>query len=123
MSHESILDHVEGLDPLRIAILDELSEVAGRNVITEIAEVFLSEIHQNLNDLRAWKQGGGDLGDTAHRLKGSLANFGANSLGMRCGELETAALETDEARVKAELEFLLPALDHFVVELSTFLRK
>lgn len=95
-----------------------LSRVGGdRELLTEIAELFLTDFPHSLEELHAAVEGGDarKLEHAAHGLKGSVANFGARDAVAAALELESmgrAGKFADAAAALARLETALTILGH-----------
>ncbi|MCS6989260.1 MAG: PAS domain S-box protein [Chloroherpetonaceae bacterium] len=81
------------LDSATFDILNELSEQTGRDLVSEVIELFLQHAPEQLDKLAKsisqndFKQ----IQMTAHRLKGASLNVGAKRLAELCQRLEEAA--------------------------------
>jgi len=99
------------LNPEAIHILSELSEQTGRDLVSEVINLFLEHSPEQLQKLseaiseRNFKQ----LQMTAHRLKGTALNVGAKRIAELCHLLEDAA-QTQVIRLDAweELQTVFP---------------
>ena len=93
---------------LNRAVLDDLRDPGGTgdSMLNELIEVFLRASPQVLADMRAASDAGNRvlMGQTAHLLRGSGVNFGAERLCAICEQLERAASEDslDIARALVE---------------------
>ncbi|MGQ9804615.1 MAG: PAS domain S-box protein [Chlorobiales bacterium] len=81
------------LDPNAIQILSELSEQTGRNLISEIIDLFFEHAPVQLKRLSdaISEQNFKQASMTAHRLKGASLNVGAKRVAELCQSLEDAA--------------------------------
>jgi CheY-like chemotaxis protein/HPt (histidine-containing phosphotransfer) domain-containing protein len=83
--------------PVNRAVLEDLREAgaAGTSMLAELIEVFLGASPQVLAELRAASNAGNTvlLGQSAHLLRGSSVNFGAERLCAICEHLERTAAE------------------------------
>lgn len=80
------------LDPNAIQILSELSEQTGRNLISEVFDLFFEHAPvqlQRLSDAIS-EQNFKQVSMTAHRLKGAALNVGAKRVAELCQSLEDA---------------------------------
>lgn len=113
------------LDPAVLDVLRSLTPPGEPDVLSEVLQLFLAEVPPRLDRMRnAWAAGDIEtVHRTAHSLKGSAGNIGANALLAACKELddrsragETAsvgqlvdAVVAEYGRVEAEIARLVGA--------------
>ncbi|MFM8533029.1 MAG: Hpt domain-containing protein [Acidimicrobiia bacterium] len=111
------------LDPAVLDVLRSLSAPGEPDVLTEVLQLFMVEVPPRLDKLRnAWAEGNiQEVHRSAHSLKGSAGNIGANAMFAVCKELDEKsrsadtgaigslvdALGVEYGRVQAEIERLL----------------
>jgi HPt (histidine-containing phosphotransfer) domain-containing protein len=110
------------LDPAVVDTLRQLTPPGEPDVLTEILNVFLTDVPRRIDQLKAaWRDGKAtDVQRAAHSLKGSSGNIGADGLYEVCrqiddrakaGELRIepliTALDLEYGRVEAEIKRLL----------------
>ena len=84
------------IDPQTIASLRALNPEDGGQFLREVTEIFASDTPQRIADLES-SLAAGDIAKftrTAHTIKGSSANLGANLLRAAAEKLEQMARET-----------------------------
>jgi two-component system, sensor histidine kinase and response regulator len=78
------------IDPAMLADLKQMGEAAGADVITDLLNLFRSDVPGLLESLKAAIAAGDakKLKESAHSLKGGAANLGAKKMAALCFELE-----------------------------------
>jgi two-component system, sensor histidine kinase and response regulator len=106
-----------GLDHTVIANLRELGD---SNLLSELAELFLEEVPEQLGTLQeAIEKGDAQtVKRIAHTLKGSSGNMGARRMSRLCLDLEQAGESNDLSAAASRLELLKKEFDHVRAELS-----
>ena len=101
------------LDPDHLARLRQLEAATGRSIVAEVVGNFLDEAPRRLVEIQDALASGDSprLAFSAHGLKGSSAQLGAERLAALCGELESQARS-------GELEAALPLCARIAVELD-----
>ena len=112
------------LDAVVLANLRQLTPPGEPDVLAEILTVFLGDVPQRIDHLKAaWRDGNAaDVQRAAHSLKGSSGNIGARALHEVCRQIDErskagdlriepliTALDREFARVEAEIKRLLQA--------------
>ncbi|MCP5112979.1 MAG: Hpt domain-containing protein [bacterium] len=98
-----------------------LSRVGGdEELLKEIAEIFLDQLPEALSDIRQAAEAGdaAALERTAHSLKGSIGNFGAQAAFDAALRLEMMGRSSELAGTGAALGELESALEHLNPVLS-----
>lgn len=111
------------LDPSVIATLRQLTEPGEPDVLAEVLELFLQDVPRRMVKLRAACAAGdaAELHKTAHSLKGSAGNIGAQGMFAICRQLDdhgrvgdltdatrqVDALDAEFAKVEAAIRQLL----------------
>jgi two-component system, sensor histidine kinase and response regulator len=115
---EVVSGEAEG--PLDRAIVESLLELGGREMLSELVEMFCDDVSSGLSSLKEAAERGdaSSVGRTAHTLKGGSGNMGARRLATVCAELEKVGASGDLAsapalieRLEAEFERARPALE------------
>ncbi len=98
------------LDPEVIAQLRQLGQRRGRDVLGQVANVFLEETPKLLQQLHASVTAAAidTVREAAHSLKSASANLGAMRLMRLCAALEAAARDKDEERIAQLIDDLEP---------------
>lgn len=87
-------------DPIEPEILEQLMSIGGPEFVAELAEVFLTDLDQLVESLRAsLPERGDELARKAHFLKGSSANMGLAKLAGACLRVERHARGEDAGAV------------------------
>jgi HPt (histidine-containing phosphotransfer) domain-containing protein len=89
------------LDPAVLDVLRSLTPPGEPDVLSEVLRMFLVEVPPRLDKLRnAWQAGNiEEVHRTAHSLKGSAGNIGANGLFAVCKELDEKSRSGDVSAV------------------------
>jgi HPt (histidine-containing phosphotransfer) domain-containing protein len=95
-------------DPLDRAAVENLRELGGPEMLSEVAEIFLSHSESSIRELKKAIEADDapEVERTAHKLKGSSANLGATRITKLCEELENAGGSDDLSRAPELLEQL-----------------
>jgi len=95
-------------DPLDRAAIDNLLEMGGSELLSELAEMFSGETSSALPALReaATASDTQSVERVAHTLKGSSGNMGAQKMSAICAELEDVGASGDLSRAPELLERL-----------------
>lgn len=85
------------LDPAVVASLRQLTPPGEPDVLAEVLQLFLEDVPRRFAKLRAaWVAGDAvEVHKTAHSLKGSAGNIGAQTLFRLCRELDDKSLTGD----------------------------
>lgn len=88
--------HLDPLDAETLATLESLGESTGSDLLHELAKLFIeSDLLEKMR--AAWAaEGPAQLGDLAHRLKGSSSAIGALRLSSLCQRIEERCARGDE---------------------------
>ena len=106
-------------DPLDRAVVGNLLELGGREMLSELVEMFFGDMTFGLSNLKVAAREGDatSVERIAHTLKGGSGNMGATRMAAVCAELEDAGASGDLAsvpalieRLEAEFERARPAL-------------
>jgi HPt (histidine-containing phosphotransfer) domain-containing protein len=89
------------LDPAVLDVLRSLTAPGEPDVLSEVLRMFLVEVPPRMDRLRnAWASGNiEEVHRTAHSLKGSAGNIGANALFAVCKELDDKSRSGDTTAV------------------------
>lgn len=89
------------LDPAVLDVLRSLTPPGEPDVMSEVLRMFLVEVPPRMDRLRnAWASGNiEEVHRTAHSLKGSAGNIGANAMFAVCKELDEKSRGGDLAAV------------------------
>jgi two-component system sensor histidine kinase/response regulator len=107
-------------EPLERAVVENLRELGGQEMLSELSEMFLNGASSALRDLKEAIQSeeSPSVERTAHTLKGSSGNMGAKRMAELCAELQDAGTSGDLScapelleRLEAEFERVRPALE------------
>ncbi len=110
----------EGEEPLDRAVVENLRELGGHEMLSELAEMFLVDASAGLSGLREAleDEDAAAVERIAHTLKGSAGNMGAKRMAAICSELQDAGESGDLSGVpellkvlEAEFEQVRPALE------------
>lgn len=122
MNEESSPSPPSAIDTSRLEKLRDLQKATGRDLLTQVIDLYRTDTPQRLDRLRR-ALAGGDAGEAerlAHSIKGSSANLGAPVVVALAAEIEKdvagGALEgVDEklARLEAEIDRVCEALEGF----------
>ena len=95
------------LDPAVVESLRQLTPPGEPDVLVEILGVFLTEVPRRIDRLKAaWREGNAvEVQRTAHSLKGSSGNIGADALFEVCRQIDERA-RAGELRIEALIEAL-----------------
>ena len=95
------------LDPAVVESLRQLTPPGEPDVLVEILNVFLTEVPRRIDRLKAaWREGNAvEVQRTAHSLKGSSGNVGADALFEVCRQIDERA-KAGELRIEALIEAL-----------------
>ncbi|MBA2714940.1 MAG: response regulator, partial [Rubrobacteraceae bacterium] len=95
-------------DPLDRPIIENLLELGGSDLLSELAKMFFEDTKSGLTVLREAVQGDDapTVERVAHTLKGSSGNMGAKGMARICGELQEVGAAGDLARAPALLGHL-----------------
>jgi signal transduction histidine kinase/CheY-like chemotaxis protein len=96
------------IDPLVLASLRELQGEGEPEILSELIDLFLDEVPQQLGALReaVEKDDAPSVERIAHTLKGSSGNMGATRMAQICAELEDVGASGDLSRAPELLERL-----------------
>jgi len=110
----------QALDPSAIERLRRLGEKSSRNLLQEMATIYLSQTPERLGELdQALEAEDADKAEyLAHALKGSASSLGAPTFSALCDALEAAAKRLDLDAVRAGLPGLEKELARVREELS-----
>jgi two-component system, sensor histidine kinase and response regulator len=77
------------------------------DLLTELVELFLSDVSSRLANLREAVEGGDaqSVEQIAHALKGSCGNMGVSRMAAACSELQEVGASGDLARARELLEW------------------
>lgn len=91
----------EVLDPAVLEVLRSLTPPGEPDVLSEVLRMFLVEVPPRMDRLRnAWAAGNiEEVHRSAHSLKGSAGNIGANALFAVCKELDEKSRAGDTGAV------------------------
>jgi CheY-like chemotaxis protein/HPt (histidine-containing phosphotransfer) domain-containing protein len=108
---ETFVGQDSGEDPLDrgvLASLRELQEEGEPEILSELIELFLHEVPQQLGTIREAieKDDAPSVERIAHTLKGSSGNMGAMRMAQNCAELEDGGASGDLSRAPELLERL-----------------
>ena len=107
-------------DRLDSAVIENLRELGDSNLLSELAQMFLEEVPDQIGAL----QEAIDKGDTqalkriTHTLKSSSANMGARRMSRLCLDLEQAGETHDLSAAASIVELLHKEFDHVRAELT-----
>ncbi len=92
-------------DPLDRAVIENLLELGGAELLSELAEMFFDDMSSALTVLREAMEGNDApaVERAAHTLKGSSGNMGAKNMAQICAELQDVGAAGDLSRVPALL--------------------
>ena len=107
------------------AVLDQLRQDTGDDIIQFLVEDFLSELGKRLIALQeaAAAKDLGQVRHEAHTVKGSAATFGALSLSQAAKETEYAATDENQALAEERLKKLLVIAEETKVAFADWFKK
>jgi HPt (histidine-containing phosphotransfer) domain-containing protein len=113
------------LDETVIATLRQLTPPGEPDVLTEVLEMFLQEFPPRLERLRiAWAAGNiEDMYRSAHSLKGSAGNIGAQRLFGVCAQLDDMGRAGDLAKSAPLVDALADEYAKVEIEIQRLLHK
>ncbi len=113
------------LDPGTLETLRELGRGTGRDLLTQVAEVFLGAMPPPLVTMRQALAEGDvrTLNEAAHSLKGGAGNLGAFRLAKLSGELQRPAREGDLAGCAIRLNDIEEEYERVAAELREILAR
>jgi HPt (histidine-containing phosphotransfer) domain-containing protein len=100
-------------------VIENLREIGGQEMISELAEMFLDDARSAIDTLKEAVEGGDarTVRRAAHTLKGSSGNMGAGGMARVCARLEEVGAANDLvdapgllARLEEEFDRVYPAL-------------
>ncbi|MCA1687812.1 MAG: Hpt domain-containing protein, partial [Actinobacteria bacterium] len=99
---------VETEDPLDRAVLENLRELGGQEMLSELSQMFVNDASSALRDLKEATEceDPPSVKRVAHTLRGSSGNMGAKRMAALCAELQDAGASGDLSRVPGLLERL-----------------
>jgi HPt (histidine-containing phosphotransfer) domain-containing protein len=111
------------LDPAVVESLRQLTPPGEPDVLSEILTVFLTEVPRRIDRLKAaWRLGdAAEVQRSAHSLKGSSGNIGAEALFDVCRQIDERAKARD-VRLD-QLDTLIAALDREYVRVEAEIRR
>ena len=116
------------LDQHRLDALRDLGDLNGVNLVDKVIDLVSRDSATSLTAIRKAVQNNDehDLEESAHKLKGSAANLGAQRIATLCQQLEAeaATLSTQQStdlvdQLDAELHLVLSALNHNTLHITT----
>jgi len=98
----------EASEPLDHAVIENLRELGGSEMLSELTEMFLDDVSSRFPALREALEGGdaSSVEQIAHALIGSSGNMGARRMAAICTELQYVGASGDLSRVPELLERL-----------------
>ena len=95
-------------DPIDRATLESLSELGGSEMLSELTEMFFEDARSGIDAIRDSVERGDaqSVERTAHTLKGSSGNMGAQRMAALCGKLRDAGVSGDLTHALELLEGL-----------------
>ncbi|HET7273437.1 MAG TPA: Hpt domain-containing protein, partial [Rubrobacter sp.] len=116
-SSDGLSDNEGAGDPLDRAAIEDLRELGGQEMFSELARTFIDDAGSNLAALRKSVEEGdaSSVELIAHTLVGSSGNMGASRMASICSQIESGASEEPTAalleRLEAEFERVRSALN------------
>jgi HPt (histidine-containing phosphotransfer) domain-containing protein len=106
-------------DPLDSATVEQIRQLGGDKLLTELVEIFLKHTPLRLQELRAGLAEGDTVraAKAAHSFRSSSISLGARALAEEAASLERLADQGDTSEVRERL----PAFESSVDDLLTFL--
>ncbi len=108
----------ELIDPVRI---EQIMEIGDESLLTELFALYLGDINQYPSEILSGLQEGNfrSIYENSHKLKGSSANIGVETIRQACIKMEECANSEDPALVRAHLTVMKELIERISLHIRT----